>query len=109
VKNMPVFDKFKPGKVAQETGVYLCEGCGEIIALAKGERLPPCRCGSPTWILVAIAGEAGKKYKSGMESPESGLFICTNCKNEIIPIAKGDTLPPCKKCGGNEWQIILRA
>jgi len=106
---MPVFDKFKPGMVAQETGIYLCENCGEIVAVAKGERLPPCHCGAPTWILVGIAGEAGKTYKTGQESGESGLFICTKCKKEIIPIAKGNVMPPCNNCGGTDWQVILSA
>jgi len=105
---MPIFDKFKPGKQCEETGLYLCEGCGEIIALSKGERFPPCRCGSVNWILVAVAGEAGKKYKVGIDSPESGLFICTNCKSQIIPISKGDNFPPCSKCGKKtEWQLIV--
>lgn len=108
---MPVFDKFKTGKTSPESALYLCDGCGEVIPLSKGERFPPCvTCGSANWMLVAVAGEAGKKYRTGTDSPESGLFLCTNCKNQIIPIAKGDNFPPCASCRtGPYWQLIVSA
>ncbi|MEX0568504.1 MAG: hypothetical protein Q6363_004990 [Candidatus Njordarchaeota archaeon] len=65
MKRIPTSEKFKPGKQCAETGLYLCEGCREIIALSKGERFPPCKCGAVNWILVAIAGEPEKYMKSG--------------------------------------------
>jgi len=108
---MPVFDKFGTGKVSPESGLYLCTGCGEIIPLSKNERFPPCTdCGSATWMMVAVAGEAGKTYEVGGNSPSSGLFLCTNCKNEIIPLAKDDNFPPHRACGGaTKWQLIVSA
>lgn len=111
VMSVPVFDKFITGKINPESGLYLCSGCNEIIPLSKGETFPPCAtCGSATWMMVAVAGEAGKKYGTGEDSPESGLFLCTNCKNQIIPIAKGDNFPPCASCKtGPEWQLIVSA
>lgn len=106
---MSLFEKFKPGVKAPETGIYMCENCGELIALAQGERLPPCRCGAPTWILVLLAGKAGEVYEIGTESPVSGLFICMNCKKEIIPLAKGEKFPPCRTCGEKtKWRVIVR-
>jgi len=108
---MPVFDKFGTGSVNPESGLYLCDGCGEIIPLSKDKRFPPCEtCGAATWMMVAVAGEADRKYRTGTDSPESGLFICTACKKQIIPIAKGDNFPPCASCRrGPEWQIIVYA
>ena len=108
---MPVFDEFGTGEINPESGLYLCDGCGEIIPLSKDERFPPCvTCGSATWMMVAVAGEAGRKYRTGTDSPESGLFLCTACKKQIIPISKGDNFPPCASChAGPEWQIIVYA
>ena len=106
---MAVFDKYTTGSTNPESGLYMCTGCKEIIPLSKGERFPPCTdCGSATWMMVAVAGEAGKKYKTGTNSPESGLFICTKCNNQIIPISKDDNFPPCA-CTGTEWQLIVAA
>lgn len=108
---MSVFDKFGTGKVSPESGLYLCTGCGEIIPLSKNERFPPCAdCGSATWMMVAIAGEAGKTCGIGGNSPSSGLFMCTNCKNQIIPLAEGDNFPPCHSCSiATKWQLIVSA
>jgi DNA-directed RNA polymerase subunit RPC12/RpoP len=109
--NMPAFDKFKTGQINPESGLYLCTNCNEIIPLSKGERFPPCTdCGSATWMMVAVAGEAGKTYDIGKNSPQSGLFLCTNCKKQIIPISKGDNFPPCRLCEKQtKWQLIVSA
>ena len=111
VITVAVFDEFSTGNNNPESGLYLCKGCGEIIPLSKDETFPPCTdCGSATWMMVAVAGEAGAKYKTGKDSPESGLFLCTNCKHQIIPIAKDDNFPPCASCStGPEWQLIVSA
>lgn len=108
---MPVFDKFNTGQKNPESGLYYCTGCGEIIPLSKGERFPPCTdCGSATWMMVAVAGEAGKTYGIGKNCEQSGLYLCTNCKNEIIPLAKDDNFPPHRPCGGaTKWQLIVWA
>lgn len=108
---MPVFDKFGTGENNPESGLYLCIGCDEIIPLSKGEKFPPCaHCGAATWMMVAVAGKAGKTYGIGGDSPLSGLFICTNCKNQIIPLSKGDNFPPCRACGNKtKWQLIISA
>jgi len=108
---MPVFSRFKTGDTNPESGLFLCTGCGEIIPLSKGERFPPCvDCGSTTWMMVALAGEAGRRFKTGTKSPVSGLFICTNCWSQIIPIARDDVFPPCASCRrGTDWQLIVSA
>lgn len=81
-----------------------------VFYLTKGKMEPAVTTGEPTtWKMVAVGG-AGNKYMTGTTSPESGLFLCTNCKNQIIPIAKGDTFPPCASCkAGPEWQLIVSA
>ena len=108
---MPVFDKSKTGSESSESALYICIGCGEVIPLSKGERFPPCtECGSATWMIVATAGEAGKTYGIGGDSPESGLFLCRGCNNQIIPLSKEDNFPPCRACGSNtKWQLIVSA
>lgn len=59
---------------------------------------------------MAVAGEARKTYEIGKDSPLSGLFICTNCKNQNIPLSKGDNFPPCSSCGKDtKWQLIVSA
>ncbi|MDH5770824.1 MAG: hypothetical protein OEZ25_06025 [Candidatus Bathyarchaeota archaeon] len=107
---MAVFDKFTTGQTNPESGLYLCTGCDEIISLSKDERFPPCAGESATWMMVAVAGKAGEKYRTGVNSPLSGLFVCTNCKNQIIPIAKDDNFPPCPSCkAAVNWQLIVSA
>jgi len=112
---MPVFDEYKIAGINRESGLFICKGCGGIIPLSKGEHFPPCRtCASKgkavTWMEVAVAGEAGKTYEVGENSPVSGLFLCTGCKHQIIPIAKGDNFPPCHSCGkATKWQLIVSA
>ena len=108
---MTVFDKFTTGQTNPESGLYICTGCDEIIPLSKDERFPPCvRCGSATWMMVAVAGKAGEKYKTSVNSPLSGLFLCTNCKKQIIPIAKEDNFPLCPSCKtAVNWQLIVSA
>ncbi len=108
---MPLFDRFPTGETNRESGLYLCPKCGEIIPLSAGEKFPPCaKCGSTEWVLVALAGKAGMKYRTGTRSPESGLFICTKCLGQVIPIAKGNVLPPCASCrSGTDWQLIVSA
>ena len=111
VENMPVFNKFKTSEINPESGLFLCSGCNEVIPLSKEEKFPPCAdCGSATWTMVAVAGEAGKRYRTGTKSPASGLFICTNCWSQVIPIAKGNSFPPCASCKtGSDWQLIVSA
>ncbi len=112
MNGLPVFDEYGTGQVNPESALYYCKGCGEIIPLSKGERFPPCAdCGDATWMAVAIAGEAGKEYGIGGDSPESGLFLCTNCMKQIIPLAKGDNFPPCASCraAGIKWRMIVHA
>jgi len=54
---MPVFDEFRTRETNPESGLYLCDGCCEIIPLSKDERFPPCEtCGAATWMMVAVAG-----------------------------------------------------
>jgi len=108
---MPVFSRFRTGDVNPESGLFLCIDCGEIIPLSRDERFPPCSdCGSTTWMMVAQAGEAGSRYHTGARSPVSGLFICTRCWSQIIPIARDDVFPPCASCkGGTDWQLIVSA
>jgi hypothetical protein len=112
---MPVFDEYRISETNRESGVFICKGCGQIIPLSKGETFPPCRtCASKgkgvTWMEVAIAGVAGKTYEVGANSPVSGLFLCTDCNHQIIPIAKQDNFPPCKKSGkATKWQLIVSA
>lgn len=111
MNGLPVFDEYGTGEKNKESALYYCKGCGEIIPLSKDETFPPCSGGSATWMSVAIAGEAGQKYGIGGNSPESGLFLCTNCMKQIIPIAKGDNFPPCATCqaAGSKWQMIVHA
>ena len=107
---MPVFDKFKPGQKCPESALYYCMGCGEVIPLAKENTFPPCGCGNPQWLSVAIAGEAGEIYGIGKDCPQSGLYICRDCFNQVIPLAKGDNFPPCRTSGDKTaWQIIVPA
>jgi len=123
---MPVFDKFKTGEKNPESGLYYCTGCGEIIPLSKDEKFPPCTdCGSATWMMVAVAGEAGQTatwmmvavageagqtYGIGKECEQSGLYLCKGCMNQIIPLSKGEKFPPCRSCGTNtKWQLIVHA
>ena len=108
---MPVFDEYGIGLNNPESALYICKGCGEIIPLAKGDNFPPCACGNTKWMNIAVAGEAGQKYGIGGNSPESGLFLCTNCMKQIIPLAKEDNFPPCASCraAGIKWQMIVRA
>lgn len=108
---MAVFDTYRTGENNPESGLYDCDGCDEIIPLSAGERFPPCAsCGETTWRMVAVAGKAGQKYGTGKNSPESGLFLCTACKKQIIPISKDDNFPPCATCkAGTEWQVIVHA
>ena len=116
VMDVAVFDTYTTGSTNPESGLYDCDGCDEIIPLSKGETFPPCAtCGSATWRMVAVAGKAGDKYGIGGDSPVSGLFLCTNCKKQIIPIAKEDNFPPCATCtaagqaAGTRWQTIVHA
>jgi hypothetical protein len=111
VITVPVFDTFTTGSNNPESGVFKCDGCNEIIPLTKDETFPPCaHCGSANWRMVAVAGKAGAKYQTGTNSPESGLFLCTNCNGQIIPIAKEDNFPPCASCNtGPKWQLIIKA
>lgn len=112
---MPVFDEYKIRETNRESALFMCKGCGEIVPLSKGEQFPPCstcaRKGKTvTWLEVAVAGEAGKTFEVGANSPVSGLFICAHCMHQIIPISKGDNFPPCRRCGGaTKWQIIVSA
>ena len=106
---MYVFDKFSTSSDNPTSGLFICEGCGEIIPLTKEEKFPPCtECGDADWIMIAKAGEAGEKYPTGKNSPKSGLFLCTNCKKQVIPIAKGNNFPPCALCRtGPKWQLVV--
>ncbi len=35
----------------------------------------------------------------------AGTYRCTNC-GETIQVNSVDSLPPCPKCGNNEWDTI---
>lgn len=74
-----VFDEFSTGDNNPESGLYLCKGCGEIIPLSKDETFPPCTdCGSATWMMVAIAGEAGRSTElEGIALNQGFSFVQT--------------------------------
>lgn len=44
-------------------------------------------------------------YKSGQIVPQSGIYKCTNCNNEVTCV-KGEPFPPC--CA-NAGFVLVRA
>jgi predicted RNA-binding Zn-ribbon protein involved in translation (DUF1610 family) len=45
-------------------------------------------------------------YRAGEESPEAGVYRCTNCGAEIT-LEAGAVFPPCE-CGLENWSIVRR-
>lgn len=45
------------------------------------------------------------KYNTG-EIPGIGKYQCTNCDQIIKLDDSTDTLPPCPKCDGTEWEKL---
>lgn len=43
-------------------------------------------------------------YKSGEKVPESGIYKCSKCKNEVTCV-KGEPFPPCCK---DNYFILVR-
>ena len=46
-------------------------------------------------------------YTSGEIVPQSGIYKCTNCGNEITCV-KGERFPPCAQCNGSQF-VLVRA
>jgi hypothetical protein len=44
-------------------------------------------------------------YKSGQKVPQSGIYRCVRCNNEVTCV-KGEPFPPC--CAGSYF-ILVRA
>ena len=108
---MPVSDVFKTGNTNPESAIYYCKECGNIIPLSKGERFPPCHGGAGIWVNVGVAGVA-EKEKIGISkpAPKSGLYLCTGCHAQVIPLSKGNRTPPCGKCRKNTaWRLVIHA
>lgn len=42
-------------------------------------------------------------YKSGQTVPQSGIYKCSICKNEVTCV-KGEPFPPCH--AGNEFTLV---
>ncbi len=108
---MPVYDQFKTGATNTESAIYYCTKCGNIIPLTKGERFPPCHGGAATWVNVGVAGKAERETLGiSKECPQSGLYLCTGCLKQVIPLAKGNRTPPCGKCRKNTaWKLVVEA
>jgi predicted RNA-binding Zn-ribbon protein involved in translation (DUF1610 family) len=45
-------------------------------------------------------------YRAGEETPEAGVYRCTNCGAEIT-LEAGAAFPPCE-CGLENWSIVRR-
>jgi hypothetical protein len=46
-------------------------------------------------------------YIAGEESPEAGVYRCTNCGAEIR-MAAGAAFPPCE-CGVENWSFVRKS
>jgi hypothetical protein len=57
----------------------------------------------------------GDTFHIGQICPESGIYKVKNCscateEQREIPLAKGNTFPPCKNCGGKvKWEFVRHA
>jgi len=45
---------------------------------------------------------------TGTKCQESGIYKCPKCSN-TIPLAKGNTFPPCNEHGGVNWILKQKA
>jgi len=45
---------------------------------------------------------------TGEKCPQSGNWQCTSHPSQVIPLAKGNTFPPCPNGGGHgaTWRLI---
>lgn len=48
------------------------------------------------------------QIKAGKLCSESGVYECPAC-GEKVPMAKGETMPRCDKCGPVVWEQVLKA
>lgn len=46
--------------------------------------------------------------RAGKTCPESGVYKCPSCEQQV-PMAKGEIMAECDKCGPVVWEQILRA
>lgn len=47
---------------------------------------------------------------TGQKCEESGVYQCSSCKQQTIPLSKGETFPPCAtERKAVNWVLIRRA
>lgn len=56
----------------------------------------------------------GTTFRTGEKNPVSGNFVCVRCENagrqNMIPLSKGETFPPCSKCNAAAtWRLARYA
>jgi len=42
---------------------------------------------------------------TGQIVPQSGIYKCNNCGNEITCV-KGERVPPCRSCSGTSFKLV---
>lgn len=49
--------------------------------------------------------------RTGEKCQESGVYRCVTHSTNEIPLAKGNTFPPCSRDGGHSttWTLVRRA
>lgn len=89
-----------------------------ISAVVNSKSLGECRLplgekqSTPKVLDMQAIGEV--TGHTGQTCQVSGVYRCVNCKNPggsyEIPLSKGETFPPCRKCNAAvTWRLVRRA